>query len=120
MIRAPGALARTSSIIAAHTGTCAVIAAEMLSTPPVTNLSAHGGASNEAAQHCDASAANPMSLPPIVIVINVVSAVTASICGGTGPSAVSCAWVVMLSVVAPLHVTSINLAGEMRRASTDG
>jgi hypothetical protein len=92
----------------------------MESTPLVTNLSTHGGESIDAARHCPASAASPTSLPPMVTVISVVSWLTASICGGTVPSEVSCPRLVMSADMAPLQVTSVTVAGLRRRASTDG
>ena len=63
--------------------------------------------------------AKPMSLPPIPIVTNLVSPLSASTWGGFVPPVTDCG-PVMLSVVAPLQLTSVKPDECSTRRTSEG
>src|SRR4051794_21883569 len=72
------------------------------STPFTTYLSWHGDPVGEVLKQSFASDEKPMSLPPMPSVTSVVSAASASNCGGFGPGDTPCV-AVMSPVSAPLQ-----------------
>jgi hypothetical protein len=123
-MRACGARARMFWTAVAIAGANASMRAAIWSTPPVTYLRTHGVWNGSTLTQLSATPMRPVSLPPIVIVTSVVSALSASSCGGAGgrssPRKLSDCGEVRSRVSAPLQVTSRSVVTPSRAPSRCG